>query len=254
MSDKKMTKTSKLKSFLVTGSTDFSDDNEPFEEEDEMEYAPEEGEVYFDDIVETDVEAQCEDIVEVEVAEYCEPTPVQSPIIVSDDHLMMEIEGLKDTVNALRSDLERYTTSKEQFKEYTAIMNKRDAELANRKLMGLLEQLSAMREDFFKLCKGMNAKIETFSAKDVINSFEAYGVDMENILADCGVKIGSFDYDRLNTIHQRIVDVIPTDDESMNGMIAERVSDGYEYGGRVLFKERVNIYRFAKKETEEKEE
>ena len=238
MSEKKSTKTSKLKNFLVTGSTDFEDGNEP-QSEDEQEY-PQEGEMYIEEDGEEMSETEFEDIIEDGPAQES-----AEPVFVSDEETRKEIEELKATVEALRSDLERYTTSKEQLKEYTAIMNKRDSELANRKLMGMLEQLSAMREDFFKLCRGMNSKIDSFSAKDVINSFEAYGVDMENILADCGVKIGPFDFERLNTIHQRIVDVIPTDDESMNGMIADRVSDGYEYGGRVLYKERVNIYRFT---------
>ncbi|MDR2846305.1 MAG: hypothetical protein LBV63_03385, partial [Candidatus Methanoplasma sp.] len=148
-------------------------------------------------------------------------------------------------------EIAQYATTKDQLKEYSAVITRRDTELANRKLMGMLEQLSTMREDFFKLCKGIGGKLDSFSSKDVLSSFEAYSVDMENILTDCGVYIGPFQYDKLNTMHQRIVDVVPTNDESLNGKIAERVSNGYEYGGRVLFKERVNIYKFTGKEEKE---
>jgi molecular chaperone GrpE (heat shock protein) len=133
-------------------------------------------------------------------------------------------------------------------------MNKRDAELSNRQFIRILEQLSVMREDFFKLCNGMHAKLGSFSPKEILNSFEAYGVDMENILVDCGVQIGPSKHERLNTLHQRIVDVIPTDEESMNGMIAERVSDGYVYQGRILLKEKVKIYRFSEKRITEGDE
>ena len=86
---------------------------------------------------------------------------------------------------------------------------------------------------------------EAHSAEDVLSSFEAYSVDMENILSDGGVYIGPFPYDRLNTLHQRIIGVVPTDDEEKNGMIAERISDGYKIGNKVLLKEKVTIYRFT---------
>jgi molecular chaperone GrpE (heat shock protein) len=159
--------------------------------------------------------------------------------------LEREIVELKETVARLSSELGRLTTTKEQLKEYSAIVSRRDTELANRKFIGMLEQLSAMREDFFKLCDGINSKLGSFSPKDVLSSFEAYGVDMENILVDCGVEIGPSKFEKLNTMHQRIVDVIPTDEESKNGMVAVRMSDGYVYQGRVLLKEKVKIYRFS---------
>jgi molecular chaperone GrpE (heat shock protein) len=189
-----------------------------------------------------------------------EPAPVYeggpAEVLPARDTTVLErdVAELRETVLSLRSEISGYVTTKDQLKEYSAVISRRDTELANRKLMGMLEQLSSMREDFFKLCKGVGGKLDSFSAKDVLNSFEAYSVDMENILTDCGVYIGPFQYDRLNTMHQRIVDVVMTDDESLNGKIAERVSNGYEYGGRVLFKERVNIYKFTEKEEKEEKE
>ena len=39
--------------------------------------------------------------------------------------------------------------------------------------------------------------------------------------------------------------MVTTDDEEKNGMIAERLSDGYKIGNKVLLKEKVTIYRFT---------
>jgi len=248
MSEKKKTKTTKLKNFLVTGSTEMDG------EEVEYDAPPNDEELVIEEEEEMIIEEDMEEEVPEEISEDVPPkpeipyVPAYEPIgTETEEELRKEIAELRGIILSLKVENERYLTSKEQMKEYSAIVNRRDSELANRKLMGLLEQLSSMREDFFKLCKGINAKVDKFSASDVLSSFEAYGVDMENILTDCGVYIGKFNYEKLNTIHQRIVDVIPTDDESMNGMIAERVSDGYEYSGRVLCKERVNIYKFSEK-------
>jgi len=229
MTEKRTSKTSKLKNFLVTGSIDEKEEEDMMTEEEafpdgpaagpEQEYGgPPEEEVAVEDIIAEEAPAAVPD---PESEQYQEPAPAAEASFVED-----EIAELKKMISDLTVGLEKYTTSKEQLKEYSAVVSKRDAELANRKFIGMLEQLSAMREDFFKLCSGINAKLDSFSPKEILGSFEAYGVDMENILVDCGVEIGRGKLEKLNTMHQRIVDIVPTDDESKNGMIAERVSDG----------------------------
>ena len=258
MTDKKTSsKTSKLKNFLVTGSVDKGDGSE-YEEDmyQEEVYVPEEqvqeGEVLFEEetvVIEdvTEEPVQKEPPV-LDMPSSCAPLPEEQPSAPPAAYtaqLEKEIAELKGMVADLTAELGRYATTKEQLKEYTAVVGRRDTELANRKFIGMLEQLSAMREDFFKLCTGIESKLGSFSPKDVLSSFEAYGVDMENILVDCGVQIGASKFEKLNTMHQRIVDVIPTDEEGMNGMIAERMSDGYVYQGRVLLKEKVKIYRYS---------
>ncbi len=260
---KKKNKKEMLRNLLTTGTLEKEADTEeePVVEE----------EIVIDDVAEFDVpEERPVEVTEVvtatavadepvtvseekEVPEDEEPAPeeeIKEPVPVSApsedvESLKKEIEALRTEVSALKANNEEYLTSKEQHKAYMAAVNKRDAELANKKFMTMLEQLCAMREDFFKLCNDMEKKLDKFSPKDVLGSFTAYSIDMENILADAGVQIGKFDYEKLNTLHQRIVDVIPTDDESLNGMVAERMSDGYEFEGRVLFKEKVKIYKFT---------
>ena len=140
-----------------------------------------------------------------------------------------------------------YMTSREQFNAYSRMMNRRDAELSDKKHMRMMEQLCAMREDFFRLCRGMEENLDRFTAEDILNSFKAYEVDMENILADAGVRIGPYrsESGKLDTMHQRIVGVVPTDDPTKNMSIAESLSEGYEYQGRVLLKERVNVFKTA---------
>ncbi len=164
--------------------------------------------------------------------------------------LRTEVAALKETDDRTRTTLkEEYLTSREQMRAYQTSLDKRDAEFANKKLMGLLEQVSIMREDFFRLCDGMTAKIDSFTAPEVLDSFKAYEVDLENILHDAGVRIGPYgtDGDRINTMHQRIVGVTPTNDPDRNGQVAERLADGYEYNGRVLLKEKVNVFKTTEK-------
>lgn len=141
-------------------------------------------------------------------------------------------------------DMSKYMTAREQAKAINATVAKLESSSSNKALTRAMEQISTMREDFFKLCEGMRAKIGEMDAETVLSSFEAYEVDMENILTDAGVYIGKFEFDRLNTLHQRIVGVVPTDDKEKDGTIAERLSNGYKLGDKVLVKERVDVYKF----------
>jgi molecular chaperone GrpE (heat shock protein) len=164
---------------------------------------------------------------------------------------MVQELGGRDTVAqeatspAPQQDLTLYLTSKDLIRTLTASIERQNIEITNRALVSSMEQISMMREDFFKLCAGMEKKIDSMSAKDVLNSFKAYEVDMENILTDGGVFIGHFPFESLNTLHQRIVDVVLTNDPELNGKIAERLSDGYKLGDKVLFKEKVSVYKYT---------
>ncbi len=156
------------------------------------------------------------------------------------------VEDLRDSEPAM-PDMSQYMTTREQFKSVTAAVSKRDAEAGYKALVNAMEAVSVMREDFFKLCQGMRERIDEMSAETVLSSFEAYSVDMENILTDGGVFIGAFPYDRLNTLHHRIVGVVPTGEADKDGMIAERLSDGYKIGDKVLLKEKVKVFKYDAK-------
>ncbi len=152
--------------------------------------------------------------------------------------------GIRELLSR-KADPTTYMTSREQMKTITAVVERRDAEVADKAFQRAMEQIAVMREDFHKLCDGMRGKMDVMSAEEVLSSFEAYRIDMENILIDGGVFIGPFPYEKLNTIHQRIIGVVPTGDEEKDGTIAERLSDGYKLGNRVLVKERVMIYKLS---------
>ncbi len=172
--------------------------------------------------------------------------PTRGAIIALENRIT-ELENMISDLknNPPYPDMSAFLTTREQIKSLNTAIERENIEITNKALIASMEQIAIMREDFFKLCSGMRNKLDSMKAEDVLASFEAYQVDMENILTDAGVFIGHFEYDKLNTIHQRLVEVIPTNDMSKNGMIAERLSDGYKIGNRVLFKEKVSVYRYT---------
>ncbi len=218
----------KLKKFLTNGFQTKPQEEEPVYEEEVFEESKEED-------VKDEVPAQ--------------PSQDQQVLVDKIQELTAQVEELQRLVAELRNDppypdMSAFVTTREQIKSLTNAIDRQNIEITNKTLTKSMEQIAAMREDFFKLCTGMRQKIDVMSARDVLSSFEAYEVDMENILTDGGVFIGHFPYESLNTIHQRIVDVVTTDDPDMNGKIAERLSDGYKLGNKVLFKEKVTVYKY----------
>ncbi len=139
--------------------------------------------------------------------------------------------------------------SRDALDNFKKQISARDAELGNKKFSNLMERMCLMREDYRTLCKNMRKDLASFSAADVLTSFEAYLIDMENMLYDAGIAIGPYgkDGDQVDVAHQRIVGVTSTDDPAKNGTVAARLSEGYEYNGRALVKEKVNVYKVADK-------
>ncbi|MDO5853482.1 MAG: hypothetical protein Q4Q62_05415 [Thermoplasmata archaeon] len=183
-----------------------------------------------------------------------EPAPVAQPAVDAEalkgiETELIRIRYMLEDLSARPApeapDMGAYLTTREQAKSLTAAIGALESVSSNKQLLRAMEQVSVMREDFSKLCKGMRARIGEMDAETVLSSFEAYEVDMENILSDGGVYVGRFDFDRLNTLHQRIVGVVPTDEKEKDGTIAERQSDGYKLGEKVLLKERVTVYKYT---------
>jgi len=229
----------RLKNFLVNGFQGLDVHAEPEEREIELDA---EGIEETEDI---EVPDGSEEIVHPQHADDGQMDSIETELIRI--RYMLEDLVAREPVQpepAELPDMSKYMTTREQAKAINATVAKLESSSSNKALTRAMEQISTMREDFFKLCEGMRAKIGEMDAETVLSSFEAYEVDMENILTDAGVYIGKFEFDRLNTLHQRIVGVVPTDDKEKDGTIAERLSNGYKLGDKVLVKERVDVYKF----------
>ncbi len=235
-----MSDDNKLRNFLVNGFQGLErpkDDNEEAEDI-YLEEEPLDGPVETEYVPEEPVYEE-------------EPVAADSGILTDIDSKLSAIRDMLEDIRDSTPDLTPYMTTRESNKALNTTISRMETAAANKSLLRAMEQISTMREDFFRLCEGMRARIDEMDAETVLSSFEAYRVDMENILTDANVYIGKFEFDKLNTLHQRIVGVVPTDEKEKDGTIAERQSDGYKLGDKVLLKERVTVYKYDPGITEE---
>lgn len=137
--------------------------------------------------------------------------------------------------------------SRDALDNFKKQISARDAELSNKKFSNLMERMCLMREDYAALTRNIRKDVSSFTAAEVLSSYEAYLIDMENMLFDAGIVIGPYgkEGDQVDVAHQRIVGIVTTTDPSKNGTVAARLTDGYEYNGRALVKEKVNVYKVA---------
>lgn len=49
---------------------------------------------------------------------------------------------------------------------------------------------------------------------------------------------------------QKIIQTVPTDDQSKDNLVAVRVADGYEKAGKVLRPERIKIFKYSSTTTD----
>lgn len=84
------------------------------------------------------------------------------------------------------------------------------------------------------------------------NIFSAYAFDLQDILEKNNVEIyRSNSGDPFVPLKQRVVKKEITEDENLHGKIAESLSNGYNFGGRVISAEKVSIYLYQKTEENE---
>ncbi len=82
------------------------------------------------------------------------------------------------------------------------------------------------------------------TAEKLLNFIINTASDLEDLFAWEGITSYTCAGDRLDPARQRVVDKIETDDPERDRTIAARIRPGYEYNGKILRPEMVNIYLF----------
>ncbi len=99
---------------------------------------------------------------------------------------------------------------------------------AYKKKIRIYEEKEPTEENYGKLLKVLKDLIEDLGDALYRQNVEPYNVAGQDV----------------DVRRQKIIQNIPTDDESKNNMLAERIADGYEKAGRVLRPERIKIYKY----------
>ena len=112
----------------------------------------------------------------------------------------------------------------------------------------ILLDIIEVRDSIMRIAATYQKKPE--GERDIPNkTFADYSYDLQDILEKNNVEIyKSKKGDEFTPIRQRVIKKEVTHDESLHGKIAESLSCGYCYNGRVISAEKVSVYYYEKLE------
>lgn len=113
-------------------------------------------------------------------------------------------------------------------------------------LRPILMDIVEVRDSILRMAAAYLAKPE--GEQSIPNkTFSDYSYDLQDILEKNNVEIyHSAGGDTFTPIRQRVIKKVPTADESLHGKVAESLSSGYSYGGKILSPEKISVYVYEK--------
>jgi len=110
----------------------------------------------------------------------------------------------------------------------------------------ILVDVIELRDSIMRMATNYIAKPE--GEQDIPNkTFSGYAFDLQDILEKNGVEIyRSNPREDFTPIKQRAIKKLTTPNESLHGKVAESLSCGYNYNGRVISTEKVAVYYYEK--------
>jgi len=167
---------------------------------------------------------------------------------ISNDDLLQNITILSDKMdflNRLFSEKIRHTEHEEQIvtQMHTELQKyKQDmyAQLIRPVLLDIIE----MRDSILRMADTYLKKPE--GEQDIPNkTFADYAFDIQDILERYGTEIyKSSPEDDFVPVKQRVIEKVVTRNNELHGKVAESLSCGYNYNGRTISAEKINIYYY----------
>lgn len=178
-----------------------------------------------------------------------EPEPAR-PDGEPDQPVGERLERIQAAVDALR----------EQFSEKIAVDAHKDAlfDEMHQELIrhqnGMLDKLlEAMALDVIQLADSTKRSLCAYEEKEA--SEDGYrrllGVvkgileDLGDILYRQSIEAYQVEGDRVDVRRQKIVQTVRTDEQAKDNLVAARLADGYERGGKIVRPERIAIYKYV---------
>lgn len=180
--------------------------------------------------------------------EFNEP---EEPSII--DSLLQNSENLLEQVSALnkkfdqkiKTDMHKAEMFDNMHKELTQYKNGLITQVINNILIDII-QIIDINDKNISLFENQDYSEENY--EKIIKILKGISEDLTDVLYRQSVE--PYTLDEINVKRQKILQVIPTNDISLDRTIAKKIVPGYEKDGKTIRPERISIYKY--KESEEK--
>jgi molecular chaperone GrpE len=164
----------------------------------------------------------------------------------SNEEVSRDIQILMEEMQRLRRDFDnkvKYDESKERLIDslHMELQTYREG-LHFKILHPVFMDLISMHDDLGKLLEDVLSK-ENEVSRQMLRNLESFQESIEEILRRNGVEAFSVEETTFVSGKQRVLRVVVTSDLALDKRVARRVRKGFEYDGRVLRPEIVEVYR-----------
>lgn len=196
-------------------------------------------------VVETEVQTANDEVAKEEALEV---ETTAEAVTVDLSSVIEAINGLTekmDGMNDLFAKKMMHTTHEEKIVDQMhAELQKYKEDMYSQLIRPVLIDIIGVRDSIKRNVK-IKAALPEEEQKVDLKFFGDYAYDLEDILDKNNVIIySSKEGDSFTPIRQKVLKKIPTPVEELHGKIAESISDGYEFGGRVVVPEKVDVYLY----------
>ena len=180
--------------------------------------------------------------------EFNEP---EEPSII--DSLLQNSETLLEQVSSLnkkfdqkiKTDMHKAEMFDNMHKELTQYKNGLITQVINNILIDII-QIIDINDKNISLFENQDCSEENY--EKIIRILKGVSEDLTDVLYRQSVE--PYTLDEIDVKRQKILQVIPTNDISLDRTIAKKIVPGYEKDGKIIRPERISIYKY--KESEEK--
>ena len=191
-----------------------------------------------------------EELVSEEVVEVVEVVEVEEQAAESSVEVLDSLAALTskiDEMNTLFVDKIRYTAHNEKIVDQMhEELQQYKADLYSQLVRPILSEIIEIRESILRVADH-HVEENGEDAQIPVKKLSIYSYELEEILLKNNIHVYQGEAgDKFNPQKHRVIKKTPTADEELHGKIAQSLSSGYEYLGRVLSAEKVEVYAYEK--------
>ena len=174
-----------------------------------------------------------------------EPSAIDS-LLENSETLLEQVSALnKKFDQKIKTDMHKAEMFDNMHKELTQYKNGLITQVINNILIDII-QIIDINDKNISLFENQDCSEENY--EKIIRILKGVSEDLTDVLYRQSVE--PYTLDEIDVKRQKILQVIPTNDISLDRTIAKKIVPGYEKDGKIIRPERISIYKY--KESEEK--
>lgn len=193
-------------------------------------------------------ERECQESEEI-CEEECEQSAlIDDEVIESEISLEELLKSNMNNINANVSQMREFVSAYLTTKEIVAALSAdiRDAVKHMRRdvLESSMKDVIILREECSDIIKELSRVEKDMTPKEVAELMKSFRIRIDKLLRRSGVLIYSID--EFDPKKHEPIQVVITNDETLDLKIAEKMSDGYSINDNAIYPQRVKVYKYEK--------